>query len=593
MDDSDKFEKDSFRNKTLPNSDGVQLIMGKLKGKDSMTAQAYRFPKDKYTPEEAKAWLKDNDVKDYSFEEAKEDKSKNAAYDPTQNDPPDDTIENIIIAWVPWESEEIRSPADDGVWKIESQDWKNPGQMRTTRYEFDPEKFTEEEAKDWLHKHDVDGVTPITIPMAKSLHCSGEGSGEGDLSYHYLMGKHLALEAHPSILDHVKKQIHLTARAYAGGKSKGKIKSSDEGDEGKVTQAKYAQTFEQAKQFQAANLLPNVVETSDYFDVDTVFAKEGVFVGTDGKPVKRTYENLKANVNRFFGVPQTETHLLTDSPRPSDRIFGHSISSKARDDHRDIFGITRYYKKDLNAKEIERIQKREFPDTSPGFFVSRKVEEGEFQGKKYQAVEEGPMIVTEIANFFEDKGFGLKGACPRTAGCGPYQHAANSHNPAQAGTGGNNMTPNPAEPDIKELSERLITLEKKLNAGGISAEEFKALRTDIDGIKDSLKTFNSTVQAVNTIQANESAALEAAHKAEFGKMLNAANGPDVPEIFEKNWAEAKLDVLGWRSRNPDKLMSAAPGKGSLNGKAMNAAMAAEDSAKANAHAALSAVGDKR
>ncbi len=63
-----EFEPKSFRRKKI--TDGVDVIMGKLKGKDSMTIQTYRFDKDKFTAEEAKAWLKRNDVKAKSFEEA-------------------------------------------------------------------------------------------------------------------------------------------------------------------------------------------------------------------------------------------------------------------------------------------------------------------------------------------------------------------------------------------------------------------------------------------------------------------------------------------------------------------------------------------
>ena len=35
-----------------------------------MTAQAYRFQRSKFTPEEAKAWLKEHDIKYISFEAA-------------------------------------------------------------------------------------------------------------------------------------------------------------------------------------------------------------------------------------------------------------------------------------------------------------------------------------------------------------------------------------------------------------------------------------------------------------------------------------------------------------------------------------------
>lgn len=72
--DPGDFEKGSFRSKTLPKGEdgkgGVRMIIGRLKGETTTTAQSYRFPADLYTPEEAKAWLKENDVKYIAFEQA-------------------------------------------------------------------------------------------------------------------------------------------------------------------------------------------------------------------------------------------------------------------------------------------------------------------------------------------------------------------------------------------------------------------------------------------------------------------------------------------------------------------------------------------
>jgi len=71
--DPGAFEPDSFRRKTL--SPGVAAIMGRLKGETTMTVQAYRFAKAKFTAEQAKAWLKEHDVKGGTFEAAKEEKA--------------------------------------------------------------------------------------------------------------------------------------------------------------------------------------------------------------------------------------------------------------------------------------------------------------------------------------------------------------------------------------------------------------------------------------------------------------------------------------------------------------------------------------
>jgi hypothetical protein len=64
------FQPDSFKRKEI--KPGIDIIIGRLKGEDTMTTQAYRFDKTKFTVEEAKKWLKDNDIKVILFEPAKE-----------------------------------------------------------------------------------------------------------------------------------------------------------------------------------------------------------------------------------------------------------------------------------------------------------------------------------------------------------------------------------------------------------------------------------------------------------------------------------------------------------------------------------------
>lgn len=66
MVDPSRFEPESMRSKDL--GGGIRLIIGKLKGQTTMTTQAVRFDKDKFTPEEARAWLKKHGYKPMSFE---------------------------------------------------------------------------------------------------------------------------------------------------------------------------------------------------------------------------------------------------------------------------------------------------------------------------------------------------------------------------------------------------------------------------------------------------------------------------------------------------------------------------------------------
>jgi hypothetical protein len=87
------------------------------------------------------------------------------------------------------------------------------------------------------------------------------------------------------------------------------------------------------------------------------------------------------------------------------------------------------------------------------------------------------------------------------------------------------------------------------------SEAFKGLVASVATLSESVNKLNSSAEEVKVIKAERAALKEAAAKAEFGKMLNAANGPATPTVFEKNWAEAKADVLSWRATNPDKLLT--------------------------------------
>lgn len=67
---------DSF--KRLNQGSGVSLILCIKDGKSS--AQSYRFKKDKFTPEQAKEWLKKHDIKYIGFEKASEGNDMNAKF---------------------------------------------------------------------------------------------------------------------------------------------------------------------------------------------------------------------------------------------------------------------------------------------------------------------------------------------------------------------------------------------------------------------------------------------------------------------------------------------------------------------------------
>jgi len=75
--DPGDFQSNSFRRKEI--APGVSIVMGRLKGQQTMTAQSYRFDKERFTAAQAKTWLKEHDVKNISFEKASGNERANAA----------------------------------------------------------------------------------------------------------------------------------------------------------------------------------------------------------------------------------------------------------------------------------------------------------------------------------------------------------------------------------------------------------------------------------------------------------------------------------------------------------------------------------
>lgn len=396
--------------------------------------------------------------------------------------------------------------------------------------------------KCYTHNGTEEGIKSAKKKAIKQGLAMGEGKLEdasGEPTLEYLTAFHNYVKDHPDVYDHIKSEVHLKARGSAGGKisaAKKKLALVDIADNDaddvpimeKATNAAYPGDGD-------------IIETDEYIDAPTVFAKEGVFTGTNGRPTKKVYDTLKASANRFLGAPLTAQHLQTDTLRPSDRWLGHIVSAEARDDKRDVYGYSRYFKSNLTDDEIEKIREGEYPDGSIGYFTSISEESGEFDGKEYNAVETGPYVITEYATFFD----GTKGACSRLDGCGPFQNAA----PDDI-TKVDNMTG-----DDTELIKRFEKLEKQLNESSEKNDRLEAeiveLKQKNEALEGKHKTLNEAFEAKQTAEAE---AKTAADKALFVKQLNAASAADPAEV-EKMFNAYKADPVGWLAENRKKLLN--------------------------------------
>jgi len=385
------------------------------------------------------------------------------------------------------------------------------------------------------------------------------------LSYEYLKAVYDRIMAHPSIWDVIKNEIRVQARASAGGTLK----------------AKYS------KEFNNAEVAGDITETDDYIDVPTVFCKAGVFTGSNGIPTLKKYESLKASAPWMLGTPITPEHIQTDTVRPTDRRLGHIVSAKARDETQDLFGISRFFKQNLNDDELQKIRNRQFPGGSPGYFTPIEHETGEFDGKQYQAVETGPYVFGEYAVFFD----GTRAACEREDGCGPYMNSAPTnvaednddvlslfvkkcHRKITNLFGDIDMTPEeftkllneavgPAvKAAIGDIPARIEALEKQKN------EAPAPVLTDIPEFKslvETVKQLNSALPDIQSIKAEQEAAKDMKAKTAFGKLLNAAALGEIDKI----WNEAKTDPLSYLDANPDKRLGSIK-ETQFTGKILNA-----------------------
>lgn len=89
----DEFKEDSFRRTnggtiygSIDVPESVSIIWGKLKEdeSDNMVPQALRFPKDKWTAEEAKKWVEENNIKYIKFEPAVEEQGQSLSPENTE-----------------------------------------------------------------------------------------------------------------------------------------------------------------------------------------------------------------------------------------------------------------------------------------------------------------------------------------------------------------------------------------------------------------------------------------------------------------------------------------------------------------------------
>lgn len=157
-----------------------------------------------------------------------------------------------------------------------------------------------------------------------------------------------------------------------------------------------------------------IYEDDNIIDVPVVPMREGVFTGSDGVPTLKKYEYFGKDAHWLEGQPILKGHTAPTElvTYKHDRI-GKLINVMTRPDKKDVVAVARYYKNKLSPDDIARI-KSDIPyDGSIAYTTHTTFGDGEYDGKRYGAIEDGGYHFYHFADLGSERG-----ACSHEEGCG-------------------------------------------------------------------------------------------------------------------------------------------------------------------------------
>lgn len=155
-----------------------------------------------------------------------------------------------------------------------------------------------------------------------------------------------------------------------------------------------------------------IVETPEYIDIPVIPMREGVFIGTDGLPTLKLFEEFSKDAHWLEGQPILEKHTRPDEivTYKHNRI-GKLHSVQVRPDHKDVYAIARYYKNKISPDKAEQIRSGNPYDGSIAYTCETVMENGMYEKEPYQAIEKTGYHFYHFAEVPE-------GACSVSRGCG-------------------------------------------------------------------------------------------------------------------------------------------------------------------------------
>lgn len=157
-----------------------------------------------------------------------------------------------------------------------------------------------------------------------------------------------------------------------------------------------------------------IYEDDNVIDVPVVPMREGVFTGSDGVPTLKKFEYFSKDAHWLEGQPIIKGHTAPTElvTYKHDRI-GKLINVMTRPDKKDVVAVARYYKNKLSPDDLAKIKSGIPYDGSIAYTTHTTFEDGEYDGKRYGAIEDGGYHFYHFADLGSERG-----ACSHEEGCG-------------------------------------------------------------------------------------------------------------------------------------------------------------------------------
>lgn len=414
--------------------DGIQLLLGVLNEDDESKTetQSYHFDKDKWTPEEAKKWLKDHDVKTTEFAAAaeKSDVKENETYTTHVGDVVEDAERIDALPQDETDEQAVANEEFDEEHKVE---WTPEiAKQQLIGWATDEDgTISKKSLMKWFldvdggNAQDVDSYRYVAGAMidGEPRYCSRCLDSSWDLASGKLTGianrsvmKKIIFVKEREGMPLTEDQLEFTQRHMSVPiDSDSEVKLNESILEDANEMGNVAVVDNSTIRLNSALTGSKVIyEDDNVIDVPVIPMREGVFTGTDGIPTLKMYEHFGGDAHWLEGQPILKGHTgPTELVTYRHNRIGKLMNVIARPDKKDVVAVARYYKNKLSPDDITRIKSDVPYDGSIAYTTHTSMTPGEYNGSKYNAVEDGGYHFYHFAELANGKG-----ACSHDEGCG-------------------------------------------------------------------------------------------------------------------------------------------------------------------------------